>query len=238
MDKRTQSVQSMFSKISTSYDCVNTVLSFGIHHLWKQKLVKMTDIKVGSSVLDCATGTGDLALLYKAKVGNQGQVIASDFCRKMLLLAPEKAKRKNLDIRFDLADVTKLPYKDNSFDATSISFGIRNVENLPKTFGELARVTRPEGQVMILEFGQVQVPVIKQIYNFYSKRVLPFIGGVISGNFKAYQYLNDSSRVFPCGEDFKKRILSTGFYKDVTVIPLSFGVAFIYKCLVKCTDPV
>ncbi len=223
----------MFSKISGSYDCVNTVLSFGVHHLWKQKLVNLTDVKIGASVLDCATGTGDLALLYKTKVGCQGQVIASDFCREMLSLAPEKAKKKNLDIQFDLTDVTKLPYKDNKFDATSISFGIRNVEDLPKTLGELARVTRSDGQVMILEFGQVQIPVIKQIYNLYSKKVLPFIGGLISGNLKAYQYLNDSSRVFPCGEDFKKKILSTGFYKDVTVIPLSFGIAFIYKCLVK-----
>ena len=233
MDKKSQNIQFMFSKISRSYDWVNTVLSFGVHHLWKQKLVNMTDVETGSSVLDCATGTGDLALLYKFRVGPEGHVIASDFCREMLSLAPEKAKRKNLDIQFEWADVTKLPYKDNEFDATSISFGIRNVENLPMALQELARVTRPDGQVMILEFGQVQTPGIKQIYNFYSKKLLPLVGGLISGNLKAYQYLNDSSRVFPCGEDLKKEILSTGFYKDVIITPLSFGIAFIYKGLVK-----
>ena len=233
MNKQSQNIQSMFSKISNSYDCVNTVLSFGIHHLWKQKLVNMTDVKAGASILDCATGTGDLALLYKSKVGSNGQVIASDFCKEMLSLAPKKARKKNLDIQFDLADVTKLPYKDNEFDATSISFGIRNVEDPPKAFQELARVTRSDGQVMVLEFGQVHIPGIKHIYNFYSKRILPLIGGIISGNLKAYQYLNNSSKVFPCGQNFKKKILSTGFYKNVTVIPLSFGIAFIYKCIVK-----
>lgn len=235
MDKQSQTIQSMFSKISSSYDCVNTVLSFGIHHLWKQKLVNMTDIKRGAWVLDCATGTGDLALLYKSKVGPNGKVIASDFCKEMLLLAPKKAKKKNLDIQFDLADVTQLPYEDNQFDASSISFGIRNVENLSKALEELARVTRSNGQVMILEFGQIQIPFIRSIYNFYSKRILPLVGGLISGNPKAYQYLNHSSKVFPYGENLKNKVLSTGFYKEVTVTSLTFGIAFIYKCIVNKT---
>lgn len=233
MNKQSQSIQSMFSKISGSYDLINTVLSFGIHHLWKQKLVNMTDVKMGSSVLDCATGTGDMALLYKSKVGPDGKVIASDFCREMLALAPKKAKKKNLDIQFDLADVTKLPYKNDQFDATSISFGIRNVEDLPKALKELARVTRSRGQVMILEFGQVHLPFIKHIYNLYSKTILPLVGGLISGNQKAYQYLNDSSRGFPSGENLKKQVLSTGLYREVTITPLSFGIAFIYKCTVN-----
>ena len=233
MNKQSQSIKSMFSKISGSYDCVNSVLSFGIHHLWKQKLVNMTDVKTGFSILDCATGTGDVALLYKAKVGPHGKVTASDFCKEMLSLAPEKAKKKNLDIQFDLADVTKLPYRNNQFDVTSISFGIRNVEDFLKALEELARVTRSNGQVMILEFGQIQLPFIKNIYNFYSKRILPLVGGLISGNKKAYQYLNNSSREFPCGEDLKKKVLSTSLYKAVRVIPLNFGIAFIYKCTVN-----
>ncbi len=233
MDKSSQGIQAMFSKISGSYDLVNTVLSFGIHHLWKQKLVNMTDVETGFSVLDCATGTGDLALLYKSRVGHEGQVIATDFCREMLALGPEKAKRKNFDIQFEWADVTKLPYENNKFDVTSISFGIRNVENPSKALQEMARVTRPGGQVMILEFGQIQTPGIQQVYNFYSKKILPLVGGLISGNLKAYQYLNDSSRVFPCGVGFKKEVLSTDLYRSVSVTPLSFGIAFIYKCLVQ-----
>ena len=233
MDKQSQNIQSMFSKIYRSYDLVNSLLSFGIHHLWKKELVNRTDLKSGDSVLDCATGTGDLALLYKIKVGGKGKVTGCDFSREMLSVAPQKARKKNLPIVFEWADVTRLPYKNNEFNAVSISFGIRNVDKPAETLREMARVTVSGGQVMILEFGQVQVPVFREIYNFYSKKILPFVGGVISGNLKAYQYLNQSSLVFPCGEDFKREILATGLYRSVSVFPLSHGITFIYKCVVK-----
>ena len=196
----------MFSEIAGSYDTANSVLSLGIHHLWKQKLVKMTPLQKGDAVLDCATGTGDLALLFKKKV---------------------------VTGKFQLADVTKLQFEDNSFNASSISFGIRNVENRIEAYKQMARVTKSGGHVMILEFGQIQTPGIRQAYNFYSQKVLPFIGGVVSGKPKAYQYLNDSSMVFPCGKDFKAEVMSTGLYEDVEITPLSFGVAYIYKCKVK-----
>ena len=232
MDKQSQNIQSMFSKIYKSYDLVNSLLSFGVHHLWKKELVNRTDLKSGDSVLDCATGTGDLALLYKSKTG-EGEVIGCDFSREMLSMAPQKARKKKLPIIFEWADVTHLPYRDNRFNAVSISFGIRNVEEPVKALKEMARVTVSGGQVMILEFGQVRNPVFRKIYNFYSKKILPFVGGVISGNLKAYQYLNQSSLVFPSGKDFKKEILATELYKSVSVVPLSFGIAFIYKCVVK-----
>ena len=223
----------MFSEIAGSYDKANSVLSLGIHHLWKNKLVNMTPLKKGDDVLDCATGTGDLALSFKKKVGPEGKVIGTDFCKEMLDEAPAKALKQNLDIQFQLADVTKLPFSDNQFNACSISFGIRNVENRVKAYEEMARVTRSGGHVMVLEFGQIETPGVKQAYNFYSQKVLPFIGGIVSGKPAAYQYLNDSSMVFPCGKDFKAEVMATGLYKDVQVTPLSFGVAYIYKCEVK-----
>lgn len=232
MDKREQTIKSMFSEIAGSYDRANSVLSLGIHHLWKQKLVNMTPLKKGDSVLDCATGTGDLALLFKKKVDTTGKVIGTDFCQEMLDVAPDKAAAKNLDIQFQLADVTQLPFEDNQFNATSISFGIRNVENRTQAYREMARVTKSGGHVMILEFGQIKTPVVKQAYNFYSHKVLPKIGGWVSGKPEAYQYLNDSAQVFPCGEDFANEVMATGLYKSVDVTPLSFGVAYIYKCQV------
>ncbi len=232
MDKRAQTIQNMFSEIASSYDRANSVLSFGIHHLWKQKVVKLSGVKVGDSVLDCATGTGDLALLFKKKVEASGRVVGTDFCNEMLEHAPQKAQKNNLDVDFKWADVTRLPFKDKEFNATSISFGIRNVEDRKKAYQEMARVTQPDGPVMILEFGQIKTPVIKQAYNFYSQKVLPFIGGLISGKPDAYQYLNDSSQIFPSGEDFKQEIMATGLYKDVEIYPLNFGLAFIYKCIV------
>lgn len=230
MDKRAQTIQNMFSEIATSYDKANSVLSLGIHHLWKKKLIDMTPLKPGDAVLDCATGTGDLALAYKKKVGPLGQVIGTDFCQAMLDQAPQKAEQNNLQVDFQWADVTSLPFADNSFAATSISFGIRNVEDRHKAFSEMARVTRPGGHVMILEFGQIQTPGLKQAYNLYSQKVLPWLGGLVSGKPQAYQYLNDSSQVFPCGKDFCKEVMATGLYKDVQVKTLSFGVAYIYKC--------
>ncbi len=233
MDKRAQTIQSMFSDIAGSYDTANSVLSLGIHHLWKNKLVQMTPLKDGDSVLDCATGTGDLALSYKKKVGPTGQVIGTDFCQAMLDEAPSKAKKQNLDVHFQWADVTDLKFDDDRFDATSISFGIRNVEDRNRAFQEMARVTKPGGHVMILEFGQIQTPVLRQAYNFYSTKILPWLGGVVSGKPKAYQYLNDSSQIFPCGQNFKNDVLDTNLYSDVQITPLSFGVAYIYKCQVK-----
>ena len=222
----------MFSEIAGSYDTANSILSLGIHHLWKQKVVNMTPLLPGDKVLDCATGTGDLALLFKKKVGTEGEVIGTDFCKEMLDEAPYKATKQKLDVNFRLADVTQLPFEDNYFNASSISFGIRNVDGRDKAFKEMARVTKPGGNVMVLEFGQINTPVVKQAYNFYSQKVLPFLGGVVSGKPKAYQYLNDSSQVFPCGKDFKTEVMATGMYKDVSITPLSFGVAYIYQCTV------
>lgn len=226
-------IQKMFSEIAPSYDTANTVLSMGIHHLWKKQLVQMSDAAPGDAILDCATGTGDLAILFKQKVGPQGSVTATDFCKDILALAPAKAQKARLDISFEQADVTQLPYADNTFDITSISFGIRNVENLDKALAELARVTKPYGRVMILEFGQVRLPLLKQAYNFYSHKILPYIGGLISGNTTAYKYLNESAQKFPSYYDFVNRAMATGSYRNMTCKELSFGIAYIYQGIVK-----
>lgn len=224
-----QKIQSMFSAIAPSYDRANTILSMGIHHLWKDQVVSLSGATTGQQVLDCATGTGDLALRFKKAVGETGQVTATDFCQDILDLAPAKAKKQNLDIHFERADVTDLQFADNSFDVSCISFGIRNVNNLDKALSELARVTRPSGKVMILEFGQIDMPILGAAYNFYSTQILPQIGGFISGDKKAYQYLNQSAQSFPSGETFVKRAIDTGTYASMIYKKLSFGVANIYQ---------
>lgn len=219
-------IKQMFSEIAPSYDKANSVLSLGIHHLWKQKVVRMSGAKLGDKVLDCATGTGDLALLFKEAVGPQGAVTATDFCADILAFGPDKAKKKNLDVTFETADVTQLQYADKAFDISSISFGIRNVDNLDKALTELARVTRKK--VMIMEFGQVKTPILGPAYNFYSNTILPKIGGWISGNSAAYSYLNSSAKSFPSGQEFVTRALNTGAYSSMTCHRLSFGIAYIY----------
>jgi len=172
-----EKIRSMFSRVAANYDKANSILSVGIHHLWRTKLVKLSGAQPGQKVLDCATGTGDLAIAFKKKVGASGSVIGTDFCAEMLASAPAKAQAQGLSIQFEQADVTQLQYADHSFDICSISFGIRNVNDPVKALQEMARVTQPGGVVMVLEFGQMNLPLIGSLYNFYSEKVLPQIGG-------------------------------------------------------------
>ncbi len=150
----------------------------------EKKLVRYSGVKPGQKVLDCATGTGDLAIEFKKTVGASGEVVGTDFCAEMLTPAPGKARERGLEIQFEQADVTQLQYADNRFDACSISFGIRNVGNPMKALQEMARVTKSGGTVMVLEFGQVNIPVFGTLYNFYSQNILPKIGGLVTGQKK------------------------------------------------------
>lgn len=222
-------IRSMFGEIAGGYDRANNVLSGGIHHLWRKALVKWSGASLGQRVLDCATGTGDLALEFKSAVGPIGEVIGTDFCAEMLAFAPEKARQAGFDIRFEQADVTKLPYADASFSIASISFGIRNVENPLAGLRELARVVRPGGAVMVLEFGQPSVPVVRDAYGAYSRHVLPRLGGWLTGRKKAYEYLQNSSAEFPCGQEFSDLMMSTGQFTSVEAKPLTLGVAYMYR---------
>lgn len=226
-------IRSMFSKVAANYDKGNNVLSMGVHHLWRKKLVKYSGAKTGNQVLDCATGTGDLAIEFKKAVGTSGTVIGTDFCAEMLIPAPGKAKERGLEIQFEQADVTQLQYPDNTFDICSISFGIRNVGNPVKALQEMARVTKPGGKVMVLEFGQVNVPVFGPLYNFYSQNILPKIGGLVTGQKEAYEYLQKSSAAFPCREGFLDLMKESGAYSHTEYISLTGGIAYIYKGTVK-----
>ncbi len=124
-----EKVRSMFADIASDYDRVNTVLSFGIHHVWRDRTIAESRVSKGESVLDCATGTGDLAIAFKKAVGSEGYVLGTDFCAKMIEPAPAKAKKEGLEIDFEVADTMDLPYEDKRFDLASISFGIRNVDD-------------------------------------------------------------------------------------------------------------
>ena len=226
-------IREMFSQVAPQYDRANNILSLGIHHLWRKKLVELSEVKSGMSVLDCATGTGDLALEFKRKVGPLGQVIGTDFCVDMMVSAPLKAKKKKQQVRFEIADVLHLPYDNQSFDACSISFGIRNVENPEKALQEMARVVKSNGHVMILEFGQVKWPILGSLYNFYSEKVLPKVGGWITKEKQAYEYLQKSSALFPCGEDFVNLMKKTNAFSEINFYPLTGGIAYIYKGRVR-----
>ena len=227
-----QAVHSMFSDIAPRYDLTNSVLSLGIHHLWRKRTVKVSGAKAGSSVLDCATGTGDLALEFKRTVGAQGRVLGTDFNADMLSHAPAKAKGKGLDVTFEVADAMHLPYADATFDVASISFGIRNVD-VPKTaLAEMARVVKPGGRIVVLEFGQPR-GIMGITYRFYSKHIIPLIGGLLTGNRKAYEYLPTTAAAFPCREQFTALMESTGRLTECTYEELTGGIAFLYSGTVK-----
>lgn len=222
-------IQKMFSEIAGGYDKANSVLSFGVHHFWRWRLVRFSEAKLGQSVLDCATGTGDLAIVFKQVVGSQAKVVGTDFCKEMLDFAPAKAKAQNLDIEFRIADAMALDFPDHSFDIVSISFGIRNVADPVKALSEMARVCKPGGKVMVLEFGQTKIPGFAQAYEYYSNKLLPKIGGLITGKADAYQYLQDSSAKFPCADEFLSMAAKTNAFKKMSYKPLFGGIAYMYK---------
>jgi demethylmenaquinone methyltransferase/2-methoxy-6-polyprenyl-1,4-benzoquinol methylase len=221
-------IQKMFASIAGKYDRANNFLSAGIHHLWRKKLVQLSGAQFGDHVLDCATGTGDLAIEFKRVVGDAGKVIGSDFCKEMLDFAPAKAAKENFAIQFEVADVTQLPYESESFDISSISFGIRNVGNTVKGIQELHRVLKPGGKLLILEFGQPQSPFFASLYRIYSEKVLPRLGGLITGKKEAYRYLENSSSKFPCREDFLELMNDSAAFEKTSYVSLSGGIAYIY----------
>ncbi len=227
-----EKVRSMFADIASDYDRVNTVLSFGVHHAWRTKTIAESGVKAGDKVLDCATGTGDLAIAFKKAVGNEGYVLGTDFCAPMIEPAPAKAEKEGLSIDFEVADAMDLPYEDNRFDVSSISFGIRNVDEPVTALKEMARVVRPGGKVVVLEFGQPN-GLMKWPYELYSQHIMPTLGGWLSGNREAYTYLPRTSAAFPAGEKFLALMDESGAFEDKRAVSLTGGIAYIYIGTVK-----
>lgn len=226
---RGEPIRRMFAAIAERYDLANSVLSVGMHHVWKKKLVRACDHILGARVLDCASGTGDVAFELEKAVGNGGEVTGSDFCAEMLQVAKRRAKESGSHVQFEEADLLALPYASSIFDAVTVSFGIRNVNRPEVALTEMARVTRAGGKVVVMEFGSPHVWLWKSIYLFYSRRILPTIGGVVTGRADAYRYLEASSLIFPSGADFVAMARRTGKFRTVDAQSLMGGVAWIYK---------
>ncbi len=221
-----EQVQQMFAAIAPRYDLTNDALSFGVHRAWRKKTVALAEVKEGMRVLDCATGTGDLALAFKRAVGS-GEVVGTDFCAEMIAPAPAKAAKAGLAVRFEVADALQLPYPGQSFDRASIAFGIRNVDDPKRCLRELARVTRPGGRVVVLEFGQPG-GLYGALYRFHSRFVMPLVGQLLTGHRAAYQYLPRTAAAFPAGEKFVELMHQAGCFKSARAVPLLFGTAWVY----------
>ncbi len=220
-------VAKMFDTISKEYDGLNRVISFGIDVKWRNKVVKIIGDTNPDSILDIATGTGDLAInLTKTKAS---KIIGLDISEGMLDVGRKKIEKLNLNntIEMVFGDSENIPFEDNSFDAITVAFGVRNFENLEKGLSEIYRVLKTGGTFAVLETSIPTKTPYKQGYTFYSKNILPLIGKLFSKDKSAYKYLSDSAAAFPYGEAFNNILQKTGFIA-IENKPQTFGVASIY----------
>ena len=222
---KTLRVENMFDRIAPKYDFFNRLFSLRIDLLWRKSLVSWMQSDDPKQILDVATGTGELAIALWKKFGVK--IIAVDLSQEMLNLADKKIKQLGADITIQKANAENLPFESNKFDAVSVGFGVRNFENLEKCLSELRRVVKENGNVYILEFSKME-GILSPLYNFYFRKVLPFLAKMISGEKEAYTYLPDSVQNFPCGERMKNILLDLGFSK-VEYKKLSLGIVTIYK---------
>lgn len=220
-------VEKMFNNISKEYDILNRVISFGIDVSWRKKIVKILKFKNPSTILDVATGTGDLAIAMVKT--NAQKIIGLDISKGMLDVGIEKIKDRNLNntIEMVIGDSENLKYENDFFDAVTVSFGVRNFESLDSGLSEIFRVLKPNGSLVILETSNPTKFPFKQFYRFYSKFILPSIGKIFSKDKVAYNYLSESSAEFPYGEKFNNILKKIGF-TNVVDFPQTFGVATIY----------
>jgi len=223
-----EQVTQMFDNISGNYDGLNRVISLGIDVKWRKKVVEIVGQNNPKTILDIATGTGDLALLMATSL-NPDKVIGLDISEGMLSVGKLKVNKANLSDKIDMVvgDSENMPFEDNTFDAITVSFGVRNFANLDKGIQEIARVLKPTGVLVILETSNPTKFPFKQGYKFYSKAILPIIGKIFSKDKVAYSYLSESANSFPFGEAFNNILLKNGFtYAKDT--PVTFGAATIY----------
>lgn len=220
-------VMNMFDNISGRYDFLNHFLSFGTDYGWRRKFVSLLSEHKPLKVLDVATGTGDLAIAISKL--HPEQINGIDISEGMLEIAKNKITGKNSCsmIRFSTGDAENIPFSDDTFDAVTVAFGVRNYENLQKGLSEMRRVLKPGGVMQILEFSQPSSRIFRMFYRIYSKTFIPLAGKIISGNKMAYSYLPDSVAAFPSGNSFLAIMKETGLQK-LNQFPLTMGIATIY----------
>ena len=218
----------MFANISARYDLLNHLLSGNMDKRWRQKVARQLRSRAGDRgrILDVACGTGDLALTLFEATG--ARVVGTDFCRPMLEIARGKASKLKRAVPFVEGDALQLPFPDDSFDGVTIAFGLRNLSSFEGGLKELLRVAKPGGMVVVLEFSKPRVPGFRALFQFYFHKVLPLLGGVLSGSKSAYEYLPDSVARFPDQEQLALLMRNLGF-ADVDYLNLTGGIAAIHS---------
>lgn len=228
LNKKSDNVAAMFNSIAAKYDFLNHFLSLGIDKMWRRRLVKQLAKSNPRQVLDIATGTGDLAIQL-AKHHKSVNITGVDISENMLSIGREKILKRKLEGRINLkqANSMSLPFADGEFDAAMVAFGVRNFEDLSKGITDIHRVLKDGGSLYVLEFSMPSRFPMRNLYRFYFRRVLPFVGGIVSGSKSAYTYLPESVFAFPEKEKFVEIMANAGF-KNCSYKRLTFGVASIY----------
>jgi demethylmenaquinone methyltransferase/2-methoxy-6-polyprenyl-1,4-benzoquinol methylase len=218
-------VQTMFDDIAPRYDVLNSVLSAGIHSSWRTFATRCAALQAGDSVLDVCSGTGEWAVPLRKAVGASGTVVGLDFSFKMLSSGTDRFE--SADTPRIQADAARLPVKSGQFNAVTIAFGIRNVVDQAGAFREMARVLRPGGRVVCLEFSQVKNPFFKSLYNIHSRWIMPVIGKAVSGHPTAYAYLPESVERFKTRAELADIMRSAGL-SSVRMVDLMFGLVCVH----------
>jgi demethylmenaquinone methyltransferase/2-methoxy-6-polyprenyl-1,4-benzoquinol methylase len=218
-----------FNTVAAKYDFMNTLLSFGIHYLWKRAAIKMMHLKPGDRVLDVCGGTGDLAVLAARSVDLSGKVIIYDINRKMMQVGRAKRNRSARRNRIECiqGDAESISFPDNTFDAAMVGFGIRNLTQMDLGFKEMHRILKPGGKIMCLEFSKPTAPLFRWLYDVYSFHVMPLLGQILVGSRQSYLLLPESIRMFPLPEALSDLLRDIGFHK-VSYRRLTNGIAVVH----------
>lgn len=221
-------VQEIFASIATDIDFLSSFFSFGLDQRWRKKLVSLLELRGREKVLDICTGTGKLAFLLSKKVGKKGSVSGVDFSKEMLGEAEKKLNSRSSNISFALSDAKDLNFSDNSFDAVTVAFGMRNITDTAAALREAYRVLKPGGRFCCLELTPPTDRRVKPLYTVYCFKVMPFIAMKVLKTDVPFNYLPRSIKAFPASDEFK-RILETCGFSEVTVHSITFGIATIFE---------
>ena len=227
--EKTRRVEAVFSSVAGNYDLMNDLMSVGLHRLWKRYAVHISPVRAGSVVLDLAGGTGDLAALYRRRVGASGRVVVSDINNSMLQRGRDRLVDAGYVAGMDYvqANAESLPFKDHSFDCISIAFGLRNVTNKARALASMHAKLKYGGTAVILEFSALALPLLRKLYDKYSFEIIPAIGKWVARDRDSYQYLVESIRTHPDQETLKQMMEAAG-YQRVTYYNLSGGIVAIH----------
>ncbi len=229
-DQKAGMVHGVFSSVASKYDVMNDLMSLGIHRIWKEAMMDWLAPRAGQHLLDVAGGTGDVAFRFLGRAGAGARATVLDMTAAMLDEGRQRAEAGQLAASLDwiVGDAMELPFADNTFDAYTISFGIRNVVRIPDALAEAYRVLKPGGRLMVLEFSQIPNALMQKAYDLYSFNVIPRMGQIVAGDRDSYQYLVESIRKFPDQETFAAMIRRAGF-AQVKYRNLTLGIAALHS---------